>query len=136
MTAGVFTLRSRNPHATCHLFPCATCRARRDGEQAARDRHPAGKAITDAMPASGWALCVKADGLHVDCGDLDSDQIRAMHDATAEWINAWERGAPDAELAILADSVRDAREPDPLTRGEALRVAMALQNHASRMEQS
>lgn len=45
MTADVFPIRSKNPHADCHLFPCRPCRDQRKAEQEARDRHPAGKAL-------------------------------------------------------------------------------------------
>lgn len=87
MTADVFTIRSRNPHADCRApggFPCRTCRDRQREEQAARDRHPAGSDLPVPLDYE-----VKDDGngrfvrVHVTSGhvDLDESMLAELHSA-------------------------------------------------------
>ena len=135
MSADVYTLPSRNPHVSCALFPCPRCRAKRDAEQEARDRHPAGSDHRDVMPASGWMLTLPSDDgrLHVDMVDVDSELIEDLAQACAEWQYANEQGRTDIDLGIAADKIRDLLTVT-LNRPQALAIAMALQNHASRME--
>jgi hypothetical protein len=65
----VHTLRSRNVHVDCHLFPCPRCRAKRDAEQAAKHRHPAGSDLPAPVVSEiDWADHLvrfwTADGQH------------------------------------------------------------------------
>lgn len=132
MTADVFTTRSRNPHADCRApggFPCRTCRDRQREEQEARDRHPAG---SDVMPASNWLLRVEGSVIKADFVDVDSELIEDLAEKCAQWLYADEQGLPEIELARRADDIRDLLTVD-LNRAKALAVAMALQNHASRL---
>ena len=83
MTAEVFTLPSRNAHATCHLFPCKPCREKKAAEQAARDRHPAGKDLPTSLEfEQGWDENGTYAIVHVDDQgttlELDESMLRQL----------------------------------------------------------
>lgn len=130
----VHTLPSRNPHVDCHLFPCAKCQAKRKAEQAARDRHPAGRDLpASARPVSGVRVWSDGKTLTLDQSDLTDDDIRAYAEFATRWVVSSENGAPQDVLDADADNVREVGEKS-YTRSEVLRLAATLQQMASGME--
>lgn len=129
MSANLSLVSTNNPHYLCPYAPCTVCQQQRKAEQDARDRHPAG---SDVMPASNWMLRVEGSVIKADFVDVDSELIEDLAEKCAQWLYADEQGLPELELARRADDIRDLLTVD-LNRGRALAVAMALQNHASRL---